>query len=121
VLILTAVSSAFRTKRPDDSQEITGRESNGRRTQWNLERTFVFKVDGYKLTGETTSQMMGRSTINDGRVDGDNLSFTITVKFQDNEVKLSYKGKISASGNEIALTSTGIGDAPLELHAKKSS
>jgi hypothetical protein len=60
-----------------------------------IERTFVFKVDGSKLTGETTSQMMGKSTITDGKVDGDSLSFTITVKFQDNEVKLNYTGKVS--------------------------
>src|ERR1019366_8003969 len=58
-----------------------------------IERTFVFKVDGNKLTGETTSQMTGKSTITDGKVDGDSLSFTITVKFQDNEVKLKYSGK----------------------------
>src|SRR5260370_7119843 len=87
----------------------------------SLERTFVFKVDGNKLTGETTSQMMGKSTIMDGKVDGDNLSFTITVKFQDNEVKLTYKGKVSASGNEITLPSEGIGPTPLEWHAKRSS
>jgi hypothetical protein len=86
----------------------------------SLERAFVFKVDGNKLTGETTSQMMGKSTIMDGKVDGDNLSFTITVKFQDNEVKLTYKGKVSASGNEITLTSEGIGPTALEWHAKRS-
>jgi hypothetical protein len=40
-----------------------------------LERTFTFKVEGGKLTGETNSQMMGKSTINDGVVDGDNISF----------------------------------------------
>ena len=87
----------------------------------SLERTFVFKVDGNKLTGETTSQMMGKSTIMDGKVDGDNLSFTITVKFQDNEVKLTYKGKVGASRNEITLTSEGIGPTPLEWHAKRGS
>jgi hypothetical protein len=87
----------------------------------NIERTFVFKVDGNKLTGETTSQMMGKSTIMDGKVDGDNLSFSITAKFQDNEVKLNYKGKVS--GNEIHLTSEMAGGAgggmTLEWNAKK--
>ncbi len=65
----------------------------------SMERTFTFKVDGNKLTGETTSSMFGKSTITDGKVDGDNVSFSITVKFQDNEMKLNYKGKVS--GNEI--------------------
>ena len=69
----------------------------------SLERTFVFKVDGAKLTGETTSAMMGKSVITEGKVEGDNLSFTITGKIGDNELKLSYKGKVT--GNEIELTS----------------
>lgn len=59
-----------------------------------IERTFVFKVDGTKLTGETSSQFTGKSTITDGKVEGDDVTFTITAKFQDNDVKLNYKGKI---------------------------
>ena len=68
-----------------------------------IERTFVFKVDGTKLTGETTSTMLGKSTITDGKVDGDNLSFGITADYQGTELKLSYKGKVT--GNELHLTS----------------
>ena len=71
--------------------------------QGALERTFVFKVDGSKLTGETTSEMLGKSEIKDGKVDGDNISFTITANIQGNELKLSYKGKVT--GNEMRLTS----------------
>src|SRR5579864_4711908 len=68
----------------------------------SMERTFVFKVDGDKLTGETTSSMMGKSTITDGKVEGDNVSFTITIKFQDNEMKVIYMRK--ERGNEIHFT-----------------
>jgi hypothetical protein len=63
------------------------------------ERTFVFKVNGNTLTGETSSDMLGKSTIEDGKVDGDNISFTITVKYQDQQMKLNYTGKIA--GDEI--------------------
>jgi hypothetical protein len=85
----------------------------------NIERTFVFKVDGAKLTGETTSQMMGKSTITDGKIDGDNITFSITAKFQDNEMKLNYTGKVS--GDEIHLKSeaAGGGGLSLEWKAKK--
>ena len=87
----------------------------------SMERTFVFHVDGNKLTGETTSSMMGKSTISDGKVDGDSLSFTITVKFQDNELKLNYKGKVT--GNEIHLTAEMAdgGGQSFEWHGKKVS
>ena len=67
-----------------------------------IERTFVFKVDGNKLTGETTSNMMGKSVIENGKVDGDNLSFSIMIKIQDDEVKIDYKGKVD--GKQIKLT-----------------
>ena len=84
-----------------------------------MERTFVFKADGNKLTGETTSSMLGKSTIDNGKIDGDNLSFTINAKLQDNEVKISYQGKVSS--NEIHLTSEigGGGGQAIEWHGKK--
>lgn len=86
-----------------------------------IERTFVFKVDGDKLTGETTSQMMGKSTIMDGKVDGDNVSFSIIVKFQDNEMKLNYKGKVEGSQIKFHVERDGGGGPSLEWNAKKVS
>ena len=89
--------------------------------QGSLERTFVFKVDGTKLTGETTSQMMGKSVINEGKVDGDNISFSITANLQGNELKLNYKGKLQ--GSELHLTSEaangGGGFGTIQWVAKK--
>ena len=86
-----------------------------------MERTFAFKVDGNNVTGETTSTMMGKSTITDGKVEGDTVTFTIAGKFGDQEVKISYKGKIA--GNEIKFTSEvaggGGGGAPIQWVAKK--
>ena len=85
-----------------------------------VERTFVFKVDGDKLTGDTTSEMMGKSTIMDGKVDGDSLSFWIKGNFQGEEVKINYKGKVA--GDQMKLT----GELPdagftVEYTAKKVS
>jgi len=67
-----------------------------------ISRTFVFKVDGNTLTGETTSELLGKSAIENGKIDGDNISFTITASFQGNELKMTYKGK--SSGDTIKLT-----------------
>jgi hypothetical protein len=96
--------------------KVTAEGPNG-----NMERTFVFQVDGNKLTGETTSSMMGKSAITDGKVDGDNLSFTITIKIQDNEMKVNYKGKVT--GNEVHFTAEipGGGGQALEWRGKKVS
>lgn len=58
------------------------------------ERTFNFKVDGNKLTGDTTSDMFGKSTIDDGKIDGDTITFTVTIDLQGNQAKINYTGKI---------------------------
>jgi autotransporter translocation and assembly factor TamB len=68
----------------------------------STERTFNFKVDGNKLTGETSSDVFGKSVIEDGTVDGDNISFTLTISFQGNEAKVNYKGKVK--GDQIDFT-----------------
>ena len=84
----------------------------------NMERTFTFKVDGNKVTGETTSSLLGKSTITDGKIEGDTVTFTITAKLQDNEMKLTYKGKIT--DNEIVFESSAGGEGQaIEWHAKR--
>jgi outer membrane receptor protein involved in Fe transport len=84
-----------------------------------IERTFVFKVDGTKLTGETTSSLFGKSTITDGKIEGDNLSFTISVKYEDNEIKLNYTGKVS--GDTMKLHVEVPGRPVVDYTAKKVS
>jgi hypothetical protein len=96
----------------DGNWKATAQTENG-----TLERTFTFKADGTKLTGETTSEMMGKSTITDGKIDGDNLSFTIKVKFQDQDMTLNYKGKVS--GNTMKLNVDFPGGPSIEWNAKR--
>jgi hypothetical protein len=87
-----------------------------------IERTFVFKVDGAKLTGETTSEMMGKSVINDGKIDGDNISFTITANFGGNEMKLNYKGKVTGDTIKLSVDFQGGGGGQtIEWTLKKTS
>ena len=65
------------------------------------EVTFTFKADGAKLTG-TVSGRQGDAPISDGTIKGDDISFTQTLEFQGNSVKLTYTGKVS--GDEIKMT-----------------
>lgn len=67
-----------------------------------MTRTFSFKVEGAKLTGETVSSWVGKSTIENGKVDGDSISFVIKVKIEDNEMQVNYKGKLA--GDTLNLT-----------------
>jgi hypothetical protein len=83
------------------------------------EQTFTFKAEGEKLTG-TVSGMQGDNPISDGKISGDEISFTVKLNFQGNEVTLLYKGKVS--GDEIKMTRTRQGgDQPgQEFTAKRA-
>ena len=83
------------------------------------ETTFTFKAEGEKLTG-TVSGMQGDTPISDGKISGDEISFTLKLNFQGNEITFLYKGKLS--GDEIKMTRTRQGgDQPgQEFTAKKA-
>ena len=88
--------------------DITGTWKGTAETEnGTIERTFTFKQTGSTLTGESDSQMLGKSTITDGKVEGDNVSFSMNIKFQDNEMKMNYSGKVT--GDSIKLNVEGAG------------
>ncbi|MCS6954249.1 MAG: hypothetical protein RMK57_16785 [Bryobacterales bacterium] len=82
------------------------------------EVTFTFKVDGDKLTG-TMSTPMGEREISDGKVSGDEISFTILMSFGGNEVKMLYKGKVE--GDQIKFTRQVEGREPVEFTARRAA
>jgi hypothetical protein len=83
-----------------------------------VERTFNFKVDGNKLTGEALSDAFGNSEIQDGKVDGDTITFTIDVKFQGNQGKANYTGKIAGDQIKMSVKVEGL-DQTIEYSVKK--
>jgi hypothetical protein len=85
----------------------------------SVERTFTFRQDGSKVTGDTESQMFGKSDIKNGKVEGDTLTFDIDIKFQDNAMTVNYQGKIS--GDTMKLTVRGFNDMQIEYTVKKVS
>jgi len=73
--------------------------------------TFVFKVDGDKLTG-TVAGTQDEAPIQDGKIQGDEVSFTADRFFG----KVTYKGKVQ--GDEIRLTASLEGNS-FEMTAKR--
>ena len=53
----------------------------------------------------------------DGKINGDDISFTLNVKFQDNEMKIAYTGKV-VSKDEIKLSADVQGNT-IEWVAKR--
>lgn len=94
--------------------QVPGRGGQAREVTINL------KADGGNLTGSVTT-MRGDAPISDGKIDGDNISFTQVLEFNGNSVKLIYKGKIS--GDEIKFTRVREGGEgqQVEFTAKRGS
>jgi hypothetical protein len=94
----------------------------GRGGQTN-ETTFNFKVDGDKLTGAMSGRQGADIPISDGKVTGDEISFTTKMSRGGNEMKFLFKGKVV--GDEIKFTREmegGQGQGqPQEFTAKKAT
>jgi hypothetical protein len=104
----------------DVSGKWTAQVPGGRDGQLQ-ETTFTFKVEGDKLTG-TVSGRQGDTPIADGKISGDDISFTVTRERQGNTIKQVYKGKVA--GDEIKFTRSTEGGQgnrpPAEFTAKKA-
>ena len=63
--------------------------------------TFTFKVDGDKLTGSMTGPQ-GDIPLQEGKVAGNQVSFSTTLDFGGNSIKILYKGTVN--GDQIKMT-----------------
>jgi hypothetical protein len=63
--------------------------------------TFQFKQDGATLTGKLYGDSEDLA-IADGKLEGDTISFSVTLRFGSNERKLLYSGTVD--GAEMHLT-----------------
>jgi len=89
---------------------VQGRNGNSREVTYNL------KADGSKLTG-TTSTPQGEREIENGKIDGDTVSWSQTMNFGGESRTLNYTGKVA--GDEIKVTMTG-GQMSREFVMKKA-
>jgi hypothetical protein len=125
-VVLFALTSAW-------AADVTGKwiaHAPGGQGQGDSEITLVFKVDGNSLTGTLNNSLMpGDVSINEGKVNGDDISFSLMRKFGESEMKVVWKGKIS--GDEIKFTREaqggmaggpggGAGAAATEIIAKRA-
>ena len=63
---------------------------------------FNFKADGTALTGTTTGPDGGEIAIKNGKVDGDKISFVVSIDFGGMAFDLNYTGVVSK--DTVALT-----------------
>jgi len=81
-------------------------------------QNFTFKADGAKLTGSIAFMEGMDVKLDDGKIDGNNFSFSITFDFGGMPFTIAYKG-VLANG-QVKLTGDIMG-MPIEILLKKSS
>ena len=87
--------------------KIAGMDGN------EIELNYTFKAEGTKLTGFTASPDGQQIEIQDGKVEGSNISFSLPF----GKMKMEMKGVVS--GNELKLSMDMMG-TPMEFTLKKA-
>jgi hypothetical protein len=80
--------------------------------------TYTFVVKGTTLTGTAKGNLVGESTITDGKVNGSMISFVENAKYQGMDFRIEYTGTLT-SDNELKLTRKVADIATEELVAKR--
>jgi len=114
-LVGALLAMAFSTAAP--AADVTGKWlANFEGPNGSMEITYAFQASGEDLTGTVSSQM-GENKIQEGKINGDEISFLMVVG--DGQFKINYKGKLA--GDELKLTmSFGGGDMPpMDVTAKR--
>jgi hypothetical protein len=66
----------------------------------DVDITLIFKTDGTTLTGTINNPLAaGDTPIQEGKVNGDEITFCVKRTINDNEVKVVWRGKVA--GDEI--------------------
>ena len=82
------------------------------------EYTYTLKVDGAALTGTAKSNLIGDSTLADGKVDGNKISFVEKGNYQGMPLQFNYTGELV--GDEIRFKRELMGFPAEEFVAKRS-
>ena len=79
--------------------------------------SYTFKADGATLTGTSSGPENTTIPIKDGKIDGNKISFSVTIDMGGQEMKMEYKGVVSP--DKIVLTLDMMGQ-PTEIVVKKA-
>ena len=78
---------------------------------------YTFKADGNTLTGTSSGPDNSQIQIKDGKIDGNNLSFSISFDMGGQEMKMDFKGVLS--GDQIKMSFDMMG-TPSEFVVKRA-
>lgn len=93
---------------------MPGRDGQTREVVYNL------KAEGDKLTGTTTGFRGQELPLVDGKIDGDNLSFSTKMEFNGNSMTMLYTGKVSGDEIKFSMKREGGEQPAREFTAKRA-
>ncbi len=106
---------------PAHAADVSGQWRAEFDTQIGLQKyLFTFKADGERVTGKANSEVgdqQREAELKEGKITGDVVTVVELFKFQDNDIRIEYKGKLA--GNEIKFTRQVGEFATEELTAKR--
>jgi hypothetical protein len=76
---------------------------------------YTFKADGQMLTGTTTGPDGG--AIKNGKIDGNKISFTVSIDFGGMPLDINYTGVVAPDQIKLTLDFAGM---PFDMVVKKS-
>ena len=118
-ILLTALALGVPGSLP--AADVTGKwKSDFESRIGHLKYTYELRLDGDKLTGKAIGDSAGAKSeteIREGKVNSAEVTFLEMVKFQDQEIRVEYKGKLA--GDEIKFTRKVADIAVEELVAKR--
>ena len=114
-LVLLSCALAVAAFAADVTGKWTYEMSRGGNT---MTSTITLKADGAALTGSVSGRQGAETAIENGKVDGNNISFEVTREGQNGKMTMKYSGTVS--GDELKLKiDMGRGD-PREVTAKRA-
>ena len=80
--------------------------------------TYTFKADGTTLTGTAKGNLITDSTLSDGKIDGNKITFVEKGSYMGMPLQFNYSGELA--GDEIKLKRELMGFPAEEFVAKRS-
>jgi hypothetical protein len=77
-----------------------------------MQMDFTFKAEGATLTGTAPGGPGASIPITDGKIDGNKVSFVVSTKMGEMDMKFSYKGILN--GDQLELSFEMAGMPPME-------
>ncbi len=115
VMLLMALTAMAADVTGKWTAQVPGRGGNTR------EMTFDLKASGDTLTGTISGAQGQPAEISNGKVSGDDISFTVKRETPNGTMVQNYKGKVSGSEIKFSVQREGSDQPPREFTAKKAS